>query len=332
VVDGIQLWDATVNAHVSDADARKGSIPDERYRHYMDIDFYPEFFSGTLSHDRSVLEAQYEPNTVLQVGVAPWAIGEEVEQLTSELADLDWTAAALTIADLCHYVGDLHVPLHCTLNFNGQNSGNDGIHSRWESTMLGMFLGEIGVSPGSVEYFPDAVEAAFDIIDNSYPGVAAIMSADDMALVISGGSFSNLYYQSLWQLSGDLATERVIGATEATASFVYTAWIDAGQPPVPGSTVDVTPIPEPVAVPKLIVGPNPFTDFLVIRWDGPGPFSVQVFNARGRVVDVLEGGEFSGQTRVWRPSQSRIPLSPGLYFVRVQAPGLEEIRRAIFLK
>ena len=78
--------------------------------------------------------------------------------------------------------------------------------------------------------------------------------------------------------------------------------------------------------------PNPFTDYLAIRWDGPGPFTVQIFNARGRVVDVLEGGEFSSQTKVWRPSQSRLPLSPGLYFVRVRAPGLEEIRRAIYLK
>jgi hypothetical protein len=36
-------------------------------------------------------------------------------------------------ADLGHYIGDAHVPLHCTRNYNGQLSGQHGIHGFWES-------------------------------------------------------------------------------------------------------------------------------------------------------------------------------------------------------
>ena len=43
---------------------------------------------------------------------------------TQQFQAQQWSAAALTIADLCHYVGDGCQPLHCTENYNGQLTGN----------------------------------------------------------------------------------------------------------------------------------------------------------------------------------------------------------------
>jgi hypothetical protein len=295
----------------------------------MDIDFYPEFFNGTLTHDRTQLEFQYGAGTVLQKGIVPWAIGEVVDELSTEIEALDWSAAALTIADLCHYVADAHVPLHCTLNYDGQLTGNHGIHSRWESTMMGMFIHEIAVPPQTVEFYPDAVDAAFEVVEESWEGVATIMAADDLALAVSGGSYNSLYYQALWQETGLLAEDRVVNASRATASFVYTAWKNAGEPPVPGSTVDVTPPPPAAPVFTLSVAPNPFTNFLVVRWDGPRPFSVAIYDARGSRVGVLDAGSGSGQVRVWRPGHR--PLAPGVFFVRLRAPGTDLVRRVVYV-
>jgi hypothetical protein len=36
-------------------------------------------------------------------------------------------------ADFGHYLGDLNVPLHTTMNYNGQLTGQEGIHGFWES-------------------------------------------------------------------------------------------------------------------------------------------------------------------------------------------------------
>ena len=58
-IDGLSLYDSTVYAHVNDPDTRKSYTPGEAEKHYIDIDWYPEFLAGTLSHDRAVLEAQY---------------------------------------------------------------------------------------------------------------------------------------------------------------------------------------------------------------------------------------------------------------------------------
>lgn len=35
--------------------------------------------------------------------------------------------------DMGHYIGDAHVPLHTTSNYNGQKTGQHGIHGFWES-------------------------------------------------------------------------------------------------------------------------------------------------------------------------------------------------------
>jgi hypothetical protein len=34
---------------------------------------------------------------------------------------------------LGHYIGDAHVPLHTTSNYNGQKTNQHGIHGLWES-------------------------------------------------------------------------------------------------------------------------------------------------------------------------------------------------------
>jgi hypothetical protein len=180
-----------------------------------------------------------------------------------------------------------------------------------------------------VEFYSDAVDAAFDIIEESWTGVAVIMAGDDAARDVSGDIFNDLYYQALWQETGLLAEDRITKASRATASFVYTAWKNAGEPVVPGSTVDITPPPAPAPQFAFSVGPNPFTDHLVIRWNGPGPYAVEIYDARGSRMGMLDAGAGSGEVRVWRPGHR--PLAPGVFFIRLRAPGTDLVRRAVYV-
>ena len=223
-IDGLRLYDTTVYDHVSDADTRKSYTPGESEKHYIDIDWYPEFLAGTLPHDRAVLEARYGTSVVFDLGVLPWAIGETFGVLTTQFQASSWSSAALTIADLCHYVGDANQPLHCTLNYNGQLTGNTGIHSRYESTMLGTYVGQLSTPAMDVTYHADAVDAAFDVITASWAGVAPILAADNTAKAASGGSYNSTYYASLWNSTRALTQTRLDAATVMTASLVYSAW------------------------------------------------------------------------------------------------------------
>jgi hypothetical protein len=320
-IDGLRAYDSVVDEKVTDPDTRKSYTPGESSRHYIDIDAYPEFLAGTLSHDRAALEQEYGVYAVLNHGVLPWATGEVMATLTQQFQARQWSQAATTIADLCHYVGDATQPLHCTQNYDGQQSGNDGIHARYESDMMALHLGELHTAPATVAYYPSAVEAMFGIIAASWADVSTLTAADTQAQSETQGQFDGNYYASLWFGTESATRERIDAATLATASFVYTAWVNAGRPYVPGSsggTLDVA------AGVQLDVGPTPFRDALAVRFGGAGPLSVDVFDVRGtrveRVVDRAPGGGSIS----WRPAQR---IGSGVYFIRLSGPNRSLVRR-----
>ncbi len=321
-LDSLRACDSEVDAHVTDPDTRKGSTPGESERHYIDIDYYPEFLAGTLPRDRATLEALYSPATVSGEGVLPWAIAEVVTRLTQQFQARQWSAASLTIADLCHYVGDANQPLHCTVNFDGQVTGNNGIHSRHESGMISTYLGQLDTPAMSVTYYASPLDAAFDVIAASWAGVAPILAADTEATDAAGGSTSSAtYYASLWNSTRVLTQARLDTASVMTASLVYTAWVDAGQP-TPGANASAL----------LAAGPSPFGDALTVRFAAGGPLSVEVFDVRGARVARL-ADDVSGEGSVtWRPGGSGVPVRPGLYFVRLSGPGTNLVRRVTLVR
>jgi hypothetical protein len=325
-IDGLRAYDAFVEQHVNDPDIRRPTTPGESYRHYIDIDRYPEFFQGTLPHDRAALEAIYGAPFVLDTGIVPWAVGEVATTLTQQFAAQQWAAAATTIADLCHYVGDATQPLHCTQNYDGQLTGNSGIHSRYESTMMSGHIADLHTSPAVTDYHSSVVDAMFDLIGVSWTGVATILDADDAARVVSGGSFDATYYASLWTDTEALTRERIDVATLATASFVYTAWRDAGQPAVPGSSVNVGPGAHGLA--RLDAWPSPFRGAFSIRFEGTGPFTVDVFDLRGaRVARVVDQAPGAGAVS-WSPDDR---IGAGVYFLRLTTPSRSMVRRVMRL-
>jgi hypothetical protein len=321
-IDGLRAYDSVVDAHVTDPDTRRPSTPGEAPRHFIDIDSYPEFLAGAMPHDRAVLEARYGAQTVENIGIVPWAVGEVVATLTQQFQAHQWDAAALTIADLCHYVGDGTQPLHCTRNYDGQFTGNNGVHSRYETSMMSSHIGDLSTPVMTVVDYASPVDAMFGIVSGSWDRVNALLAADNAAKAASGGSFNSVYYASLWNSTQAFTRTRIDSATVATASFVYTAWVDAGRPNVPGSTADVEP-PAPAAT-LLEAGPTPFRNALTIRYAGSGPLSVNVFDVRGaRVERVVEGASSAGSV-TWTPAGA---VAPGLYFVRLTGKGFEVVRR-----
>ena len=326
-MDGLRAYDAVVDAHVTDPDTRRPFTPGEEFRHYIDIDYYPEFLAGALPHDRAVLEAQYGAQTVLEVGILPWAVAEVVATLAQQFQAAQWSAAALTIADLCHYVGDGTQPLHCTQNYNGQLTGNTGIHSRYESTMMNSHIADLNTPVMPIGDYASPADAMFGIVSGSWDQVDAVLQADNVAKAASGGSFNSVYYASLWNSTQTFTRARVDSATVATASFVYTAWVDAGRPTIPGSTAAVEP--PGLANSVLEAGPTPFRDALTIRFSGHGPLTVEVFDMRGaRVERVVDGVEVAGSV-AWRPART---VEPGVYFVRLTGPGFNIVRRVARLR
>ncbi len=328
-IDGLRAYDSTVSLHVTDPDTRKGSTPGESYRHYIDIDAYPAFLAGTLTHSRSALEAQYGAATVLANGVLPWIVGDVVGTLASQFRTEQWSAAALTIADLCHYAGDATQPLHCTANYDGQLTGNNGVHSRYESDMMALHLAELTTPVLPVRYYASVNDTMFTAIGQSWAAVSVILQADDDAIDRGSGQYNTTYYDVLWSDTQAMTRARIDSATVLTASLVYTAWVNAGRPVVPGSSAHVEP--GPLAGNALSAGPTPFRTELAIRFAGDGPLAVDVFDVRGARVARLADAVPGAGSVSWRPAEAGRRLEAGLYFVRLSGPGWQRVRRVTLL-
>lgn len=81
--------------------------------------------------------ARYGEATILRNGTAPWRI---VQMYGLALADLragNLKEAIEEAGTMSHYIGDLSQPLHASENYDGQMSGNKGIHSWFESKNIG---------------------------------------------------------------------------------------------------------------------------------------------------------------------------------------------------
>lgn len=245
-------------AHASDADYRKDSDPTEGPKHYIDIDNYPEFVSsGKIPMSWDSVVNMHGASYVLDQGTLPWATIAAYDTLKACYERKDWTKAGLIAADLGHYVADGHMPLHITANYNGQLSGQTGIHSRYESSMISKYNSQILYEDDSVEVIDNVAGTIFSYIYHNYQFVDSLLYADKMADSIAGSSSGNLYYAELWNRTGTFTTELFKRASFTLAGLIYTAWVEAGSP-----TMDANAVADYLGDPTTLgpITPNPVHD------------------------------------------------------------------------
>jgi len=226
-----QYWGDFLASYSSEADYRKNSNEDEAPKHYIDIDNYPEFVtSGRISSDFDSLVAKYGYSFVLDQGILPWAILATFDSLQVAFEKRHWQKAKLFAADLGHYIGDGHMPLHITRNFNGQFTNQFGIHSRYESGMLQRFSEQIVYEGENAKYVTNISDYIFNFIYFNYSYVDSVLEADEVATRSAGSIENEAYYSKLWGLSNSFTILLLKNASYNLATLMYTAWINAGSP------------------------------------------------------------------------------------------------------
>lgn len=284
------------------------------FYHYIDIDTYPEFFEGTLPHDMDELIAIYGVDVVEDTGIIPWIVEEWTDDLRSLMADGNWDEVWQVAAELGHYVGDSHQPLHLTENYNGELTGNDGIHSRYETHLINDHLDELVLPTGMGEYWPNVIDSTFEYIDQMYAFVDDVIAADDLAVAQDPG-YNNEYYNIMWEELEEISTISIHKAIIDLACVWITAWEDAGSP-----TPDGTDISENNAG-KVILArahPNPFSSKVQIEIVMPesGFVSLKIYNQVGQEVAILYSDKLAHGSHnfTWHASD----FSSGLYFYRLE--------------
>jgi len=305
-------WTQILVAFSTEADDRKQFDPDESPKHYIDIDFYDSFNStGRIPQrlDSLIFENGYF--TVYDMGILPFAIETTFDSLTACFIRGDWEKAVLVAADLGHYVADGHMPLHITENYNGQMSGNTGIHSRFESTMINNNIESIVYEGWEVEFIPNVNQYIFDFIYTNHYYKDSILAADNYAKGIAGSTNSSAYKQALWEKSKDFTILLFKNASHALAEMIYTSWVLAGSPAMPSQGIDENALSfslEPVF-------PNPVSTVATISFssDLNQYLELYVTNLNGVIVDDIFSGRVTpgNQKITWNPEC----ISPGSYYL-----------------
>jgi len=222
-----------------DPDRRRRRVKNEEFHHYLDIDHYGRYPFLEMPRDYQAAAQKFSADTLLRYGDAPWHIAKVMDSLTVAMRQKQVKNIIQFSADLGHYVADLHMPLHSSENYDGQMSGNKGIHARFEGQMIERFQSKIQLKPGGVDSLANATDAAFEIILNSYIWIDNLLRADTQArdpkrTYQKREDFDGAYYEKLFALSGAMAEQQMSAAAKAVASYWYTAWLRAGRPQLAG--------------------------------------------------------------------------------------------------
>jgi hypothetical protein len=305
--------------------------------HFIDIDYYPEFTTHSVSMDLDSLILLHTSDTVASVGIIPWVVVWTKDSLAAQMRRGNWEKAWSTAACLGHYAADIHQPLHVTQNYNGQLTGQKGIHSRYETGMFtAAVLDSLPVTPSSVSYISDPIAYMFDRVYQSSAYVDSVLAADISAKASAGGSTTSAAYKTfLWAKTKNLTQLQVQRATEAIANLIYTAWIDAGSPAVPslGSTAVNAGSPEmPGGFLLKQNYPNPFNPSTVIGYQLPenSRVTLKIYDLLGREVTTLvnEVKPAGSYTAAFNAGN----CASGVYYCRMIAGNFTASRKLIVMK
>ena len=130
-------WYAVAPDYNKDIDSQ------EFHRHFIDTDYYDVYPFTKIPRNYEDLVSRYGEDKIRKYGIAPWTINETCERIIDLLKKNQFEKAIYNMGVVGHYIADLHNPLHTIINYNGQFTGNDGVHKRWEHRLVDEYVKKI---------------------------------------------------------------------------------------------------------------------------------------------------------------------------------------------
>lgn len=236
-----------ITEHAVDPDKRRYAVTDEAPRHYIDIDHYGEGMDAFKEVPRKWKDAvaKYSEDTLLAYGIVPWHIEVMTFRLTKAFQEGNLDRILRLSAEIGHYIGDAHVPLHTTENYNGAMTDQRGIHGFWESRLPELFSDNYDFLVGRAEYIDDPLDFAWDMVTVSHAAKDSVLlfeaelnkewpSDQKYTMETRGQTLMKVYSQEYSaeyhrRLNG-MVEKRMRAAIHAIGSLWYTCWVNAGQP------------------------------------------------------------------------------------------------------
>ena len=247
-------------ARATDADSRKHTDSLEAARHYLDLDDVRDDgldVWGQPWHEAAGSFQQRDPTASdRRFGTLPWQLEWSYWRLVRAWAPLDSSEPDLdkivrAAADLGHYLGDAHVPLHTSGNYDGQRTGQRGIHALWETHAVEWLLSRSDLPACPLQ---DAAVANYDpvwtpweIILESHALVPEVLEAEHTWQSMCNRDGQGFRRRgrtmqlaptpeslAMWDsLTHGHTWTRYCLASQRIAAAWHSAWVEAGAPRTP---------------------------------------------------------------------------------------------------
>jgi hypothetical protein len=231
-----QKYQSSIVEHAIDPDLwRTVGWLEEPPRHFVDMDAYGPYPFEALPRDYAEAVKRYGAEFVQKNGTLPWRVEEIYKKLVEAFTQKTPYARdniRLFASVLTHYGGDAHQPFHAALNYDGQLTGQWGIHSRFETELFDRYQARLLLAPKAPFAVANSRDFIFATLIASFPLVQPILDADRAAA--AGREFyDDAYFDRFFAKVKPILEKRLADSIGGAAALITAAWVEAGRPEVP---------------------------------------------------------------------------------------------------
>lgn len=228
------------------ADIRRNTDSTEAPKHFMDLEPYKVKNAFQLPSSFNKAIQQYSWDTLKQYGYVPYQIMVMKDKLTEAFKNQNKDSILFYAADLGHYIGDANVPLHTTINYDGQLTNQAGLHGLWESMIPELEMETYRLYNGhKAQYLRNpmreiqkalhrAHQLLPDILEKERTVTLSFTDSTKYRYQMRNGKQSRSYTSSFAKAYANqlkpTINQQLLHAASMIADFWYTAWVDAGKP------------------------------------------------------------------------------------------------------
>jgi hypothetical protein len=227
-------------------DLRRNTVKDEAPRHFIDLENYGDSAAWKMPLTKDEAIRIYSFDTLHKYGYVPYVVQDVLQQLTDAFRKGDQDSILFYAIDLCHYIGDANVPLHTSSNFDGQLTGQRGLHALWESTVPDQLMNGYQLRDGhKAKYVDNPAAVVWESVRHAHGLVQPMIDAERAAskevpdsikfqvvhrygrdMKIYTAAFAKIYGAHL----GTMVQDQLQRSSDEIADFWYTAWVNGGRP------------------------------------------------------------------------------------------------------